>query len=59
MPEINKYQKAYGVIETILHLMCGEVREDGYKPSQDEMIEAMNIFKELVDNETFRIRNDG
>ena len=58
MAEINKYQKAYEVIETILHLMCGETREDGYKPSQDEMIEAMNIFRELVDDETFRRRND-
>lgn len=46
---MNKYEKAYEVIETILHLMCGEEREDGYKPSQSEMIEAMNIFRRRND----------
>ena len=27
---MNKYQKAIEVIDTLLHLMCGEEREDGY-----------------------------
>lgn len=26
---MNKYQKAIEVIDTLLHLMCGEEREDG------------------------------
>lgn len=30
---MNKYEEAFNVIETILHLMCGEEREDNYKPS--------------------------
>ena len=46
---MNKYKKAYNVIDTVLHLMCGEEREDGYKPTQKEMIEAMDYLKELVE----------
>ena len=49
---MNKYEEAFDVIETILHLMCGEEREDGYKPSQDEMSNSMEDFKELVKKET-------
>lgn len=26
---MNKYQKAIKVVDTLLHLMCGEEREDG------------------------------
>lgn len=32
--------------------MCGEEREDGYKPSQDEMVNSMEDFKELVERAT-------
>lgn len=46
---MNKYKQAYNVIDTVLHLMCGEEREDGYKPTQKEMIEAMDSLKELVE----------
>lgn len=49
---MNKYEEAFDVIETILHLMCGEEREDGYKPSQDEMSNSMEDFKELVKKQT-------
>ena len=49
---MNKYEKAFDVIDTILHLMCGEEREDGYKPSQDEMVNSMEDFKELVERAT-------
>lgn len=49
---MNKYEKAFDVIETILHLMCGEEREDGYKPSHDEMVNSMEDFKELVERAT-------
>lgn len=49
---MNKYEEAFNVIETILHLMCGEEREDGYKPSHDEMVNSMEDFKELVKKET-------
>ena len=49
---MNKYEEAFDVIETILHLMCGEEREDGYKPSQDEMSNSMEDFKELVKKAT-------
>lgn len=46
---MNKYQKAIEVIDTLLHLMCGEEREDGYKPTMEEMSKSMDWLKELVD----------
>lgn len=46
---MNKYQKAIEVIDTLLHLMCGEEREDGYKPTMEEMSKSMDLLKELVD----------
>lgn len=49
---MNKYQKAYDTIDTILHLMCGIEREDGYRPTQDEMKESMKILKKLVEKVT-------
>lgn len=39
---MNKYQKAIEVIDTLLHLMCGEEREDGYKPTTEEMSKSMD-----------------
>lgn len=49
---MNKYKKAYDVIDTILHLMCGEKRENGYEPTHDEMVEAMDDLKKLVGRAT-------
>lgn len=46
---MNKYQKAIEVVDTLLHLMCGEEREDGYKPTMEEMSNSMDLLKELVD----------
>ncbi len=46
---MNEYQKAIEVIDTLLHLMCGEEREDGYKPTMEEMSKSMDLLKELVD----------
>lgn len=46
---MNKYYRAYNIFNTVLNLMYGEEREDGYKPTQKEMIEAMDVFKELVE----------
>lgn len=46
---MSKYWKAYDVVYTLLHLMCGEEREDGYKPTQEEMSKAMADLKELVE----------
>ena len=46
---MNKYQKAIEVIDTLLHLMCGEEREDEYKPTMEEMSNSMDLLKELVD----------
>lgn len=46
---MNKYYRAYNVFNTVLNLMYGEEKEDGYKPTQKEMIEAMDVFKELVE----------
>ena len=46
---MNKYQKAIEVIDTLLHLMCGEEREDGYKPTMEEMSKSMDLLKELSD----------
>ena len=45
---MNKYQKAIEVIDTLLHLMCGEEREDGYKPTMDEMSNSMDLLKDLA-----------
>ena len=49
---MNKYQKAIEVIDTLLHLMCGEEREDGYKPTMEEMSNSMCWLKDLVEKET-------
>lgn len=46
---MNKYQQAIEVIDTLLHLMCGEEREDGYEPTMEEMSNSMDWLKELVD----------
>lgn len=46
---MNEYKKAIEVIDTLLHLMCGEEREDGYKPNMEEMSKSMDLLKELVD----------
>ena len=43
-----KYQKAIEVIDTLLHLMCGEEREDGYKPTMEEMYNYMDLLKDLA-----------
>lgn len=49
---MNRYEKAYDVIDTILHLMCGEKGEDGYEPTHDEMVKAMDDLKKLVGKAT-------
>lgn len=41
--------EAYEVIDTLIHLMCGETREDGYEPTMDETINSMRILKQLID----------
>lgn len=46
--KMNKYQKAIEVIDTLLHLMCGEEREDGYKPTMEEMSNSMDLLKDLA-----------
>ena len=45
---MNKYQKAIEVIDTLLNLMCGEEREDGYKPTMEEMSNSMDLLKDLA-----------
>ena len=45
---MNKYQKAIEVVDTLLHLMCGEEREDGYKPTMEEMSNSMELLKDLA-----------
>lgn len=45
---MNKYKKAIEVIDTSLHLMCGEEREDGYKPTMEEMSNSMDLLKDLA-----------
>lgn len=45
---MNKYQKAIEVVDTLLHLMCGEEREDGYKPTMEEMSNSMYLLKDLA-----------
>lgn len=45
---MNKYKEAIEVIDTLLHLMCGEEREDGYKPTMEEMSNSMDLLKDLA-----------
>lgn len=45
---MNKYQKAIEVIDTLLHLMCGEEREDGYEPTMEEMSKSMDLLTDLA-----------
>lgn len=45
---MNKCKKAIEVIDTLLHLMCGEEREDGYNPTMEEMSNSMDLLKELA-----------
>lgn len=47
---LNKEEclKAYEIIDTLLHLMCGEEREDGYKPTMEEMVKSMEAFNTLI-----------
>lgn len=45
---MNKYQKAIEVIDVLLHLMCGEEREDGYKPTMEEMSNSMDLLTDLA-----------
>lgn len=45
---MNKYQKSIEVIDTLLHLMCGEEREDGYKPTMEEMSKSMDLLTDLA-----------
>lgn len=49
---MNECQKAIKVIDTLLHLMCGEEREDGYKPTMEEMSKSMYLLQELVERAT-------
>ncbi|MGN1343778.1 MAG: hypothetical protein ACI4U3_04310 [Traorella sp.] len=41
--------RAYEVIDTLINLMCGEKREDGYEPSIDETINSMRVLKQLIE----------
>lgn len=45
---MNKYQEAIKVVDTLLHLMCGEEREDGYKPTIEEMSNSMDLLTDLA-----------
>lgn len=49
---MNKYKEAIKVVDTVLHHMCGEEREDGYLPTMEEMSKSMYLLQELVDKET-------
>lgn len=45
---MNKYKEAIEVVDTLLHLMCGEEREDGYKPTIEEMSNSMDLLTDLA-----------
>lgn len=46
---MNKYKEAIKVVDTVLHHMCGEEREDGYLPTMEEIWPyLMKIFYALV-----------
>lgn len=45
---MNKYQEAIKVVDTVLHHICGEEREDGYLPTMKEMSNSMDLLKDLA-----------
>lgn len=45
---MNKYKEAIKAVDTVLHHMCGEEREDGYKPTMEEMSNSMDLLKDLA-----------
>lgn len=45
---MNKYEEAIKVVDTVLHHMCGEEREDGYLPTMEEMSKSMDLLKDLA-----------
>lgn len=45
---MNKYKEAIKVVDTVLHHMCGEEREDGYLPTMEEMSKSMDLLKDLA-----------
>lgn len=45
---MNKYQKAIKVVDTVLHHICGEEREDGYLPTMEEVSNSMSLLKDLA-----------
>lgn len=45
---MNKYKEAIKVVDTVLHHMCGEEREDGYLPTMEEMSNSMDLLKDLA-----------
>lgn len=45
---MNKYKEAIKVIDTVLHHMCGEEREDGYLPTMEEMSNSMDLLTDLA-----------
>ena len=45
---MNKYKNAIKVVDTLLHLMCGEERADGYKPTMEEMSKSMDLLTDLA-----------
>lgn len=45
---MNKYKEAIKVVDTVLHHMCGEEREDGYKPTMEEMSNSMDLLTDLA-----------
>ena len=45
---MNEYKEAIKVVDTVLHHMCGEEREDGYKPTMEEMSNSMDLLTDLA-----------
>lgn len=45
---MNKYKEAIKVVDTVLHHMCGEEREDGYLPTMEEMSNSMDLLTDLA-----------
>ena len=45
---MNKYKEAIKVVDTVLHHMCGEEREDGYLPTMEEMSDSMDLLTDLA-----------
>jgi len=53
----RKYSVALDTIDTLIHLICGQEREDGYEPTMQEVSESVKTLKDLIE-EHQKLKNE-